>query len=127
MRKDGDTTGSGTSAESQMPENCWRVIAASVAGASHEKLGLPCQDASKWTALDQAMLVAAVADGVGSAPLAEIGSAIAVESALAYVAEKDCLPRASEDDSVWHSFLMNMLQSVREAIAEEAGARGVTG
>lgn len=49
----------------------WRVAAASVRGTTHEKTGQPCQDAHCWEQLPESVLVAAVADGAGSAALGE--------------------------------------------------------
>lgn len=101
----------------------WRVIGACVAGSSHEKEGLPCQDAVKWAIPESNVLVAAVADGAGSARFGEIGSKIAVENAMEYVTTENRLPAPSEDDLVWHSFLTAILQSIRTAIAREAEGR----
>ena len=56
----------------------WRVIRASVQGTSHAKTGQPCQDSSSVGENAPAgMLVAAVADGAGSAELSADGSRIA--------------------------------------------------
>src|SRR5688572_17030964 len=56
----------------------WRVVAASVRGTGHEKTNLPCQDAHGWEDIEGGWLVAAVADGAGSAPLAQEGAEVAV-------------------------------------------------
>ncbi|NJK69758.1 MAG: protein phosphatase 2C domain-containing protein, partial [Microcoleus sp. SU_5_3] len=63
--------------DSQLMTN-WQVVAASVTGTSHEKRSQPCQDAHCWRLLPNNVLAAAVADGAGSAALAEIGAKIAV-------------------------------------------------
>jgi hypothetical protein len=59
----------------------WRHAFASVAGTSHEKLGLPCQDASDCRVLEASNgdqhLVAVVSDGAGSAKRAEVGAQLA--------------------------------------------------
>ena len=65
----------------------WTALAASVAGSSHRKASSPCQDAAKYrsvllTADDQSFLVAAIADGAGSAPLSSYGSAAATTVAV---------------------------------------------
>ncbi|OCT15814.1 hypothetical protein A8709_09295 [Paenibacillus pectinilyticus] len=56
----------------------WKYAFASVKGTSHEKNGLPCQDASLCEILKdkngQDILVAVVSDGAGSAPLSDQGS-----------------------------------------------------
>lgn len=56
----------------------WRIAAASSIGSSHEKLGIPCQDAYVVKTFGdkdgEEVLVAVVSDGAGSAVKAEIGS-----------------------------------------------------
>lgn len=60
----------------------WRVVGASVCGASHEKTGQPCQDAHHWLALADGTVLAAVADGAGSAAFSDIGAALAAQTAV---------------------------------------------
>ncbi len=63
-------------------EPLWRLVATSVRGTSHEKTGQPCQDAHDWGELPEGVLVAAVADGAGSAALAEVGASVAARAAV---------------------------------------------
>jgi hypothetical protein len=65
-----------------MDQPRWRVVGASVRGASHEKSGQPCQDAHRWEVLPDGVLVAAIADGAGSAALAEVGATVAARAAV---------------------------------------------
>lgn len=60
----------------------WRVTAGSVRGVSHERAGMACQDAYAWHVTEQGVLIAALADGAGSAPLAEIGAQVAVAASI---------------------------------------------
>src|SRR5688572_12200023 len=60
----------------------WRPVAASVRGRGHEQRSQPCQDACGVILTGDGVLIAAVADGAGSAARAEEGSALAVEVAL---------------------------------------------
>lgn len=70
-----------------------RVLAASVTGAAHQRLGQDCQDA--WaSARTPAGLVLAVADGAGSRPRAAEGARTAVAAACAAASGDDPLPRA---------------------------------
>ena len=71
-----------------LPETGWRIVAASVAGASHEADGTPCQDAFAVRLLPGDMLLAAVADGAGSAEAAEVGARLAVATALETLASE---------------------------------------
>lgn len=60
----------------------WRFAAARATGTSHLKVGLPCQDRLACTVIGTRTLVAAVADGAGSAVLAERGAEVAVETVV---------------------------------------------
>lgn len=57
------------------------VIGASVQGAGHLRAGTPCQDAHGYRALE-GCIVAAVADGLGSAANSDEGAKLAVDTAL---------------------------------------------
>lgn len=59
----------------------WMVCAVSVTGTSHLRAGLPCQDSSNYRIVDGS-LIAAVADGAGSATMSDVGSALAVETSV---------------------------------------------
>lgn len=68
----------------------WRIASASVIGSAHVAAGLPCQDrhASMLLPTESGdILLAAVADGAGSAAYAEAGAAIAVETILSLAEE----------------------------------------
>ncbi len=65
-------------AEERNQASRWLVARASVQGTSHAKSGQPCQDSSSvGKDAPDGMLVAAVADGAGSAALSADGSRIA--------------------------------------------------
>jgi hypothetical protein len=103
---------------------CWRVLANSVRGASHEKTGQPCQDAHNWKILPDGVLVAAVADGAGSAPLGEIGAEAAARASVESIAQRKTeLP---DNDNGWESLLTEALQAAQEAIEMELVAHEVT-
>ena len=63
----------------------WSFIKASVEGTSHNSAGVPCQDACDAFRLkdgDDSVLVAAIADGAGSAEHSELGARAAVDHLL---------------------------------------------
>jgi hypothetical protein len=64
----------------------WNVIGSSLTGTAHQKKDLPCQDAHYWRVHDSGVLVVAVADGAGSAPLSQIGASIAVHQVVEHLA-----------------------------------------
>ena len=57
----------------------------SIAGKSHQQMGLPCQDAHCIRQLENGWFVGAAADGVGSCANAEEGAALAVKTAVDFV------------------------------------------
>lgn len=66
----------------------WRVAAASVCGVSHVKISRPCQDAHDWVTLPGGILVAAVADGSGSAALGEVGATLAARAVVEAICQR---------------------------------------
>lgn len=102
----------------------WRAVAASVRGTSHEKTRQPCQDAYHWDILPEGVLVAAAADGAGSATLADVGADVAARTAVDAIIQREAaLP---EDDDGWRSLLTEALKAAREAIEVEVVAHEVT-
>jgi protein phosphatase 2C-like protein len=96
----------------------WRVIGASARGSSHEAASLPCQDAHAWRVLADGWLVAAVADGAGSAARAELGATTAVAAAVDAVAAR-LPPRLLElghAPAAWDPFLREILTTSLEAV-----------
>src|SRR5262249_47749067 len=104
----------------------WRAAGVSVAGVSHGKAGTPCQDAHLCTILPSGVVVAAVADGAGSAAQAEVGSAVAVWAAVDKLTKRlrDGLPLEEAD---WHELLREGIAVARTMLAAEAAARECQG
>jgi hypothetical protein len=100
----------------------WKVVAASVAGVSHEKAGLPCQDAHGFRHVSDAVLIAAVADGAGSAALAEVGARLAIEVSLQTL-ERRMQTVSGAKAQVGKEDLEEALQAVRLALETEAEKR----
>lgn len=97
----------------------WRYAAAHATGTSHIKAGLPCQDRLACAVLGNRTLVAAVADGAGSAALAERGAEIAVETVVR------CLSRALDAGrSDYGAMLREAAVGAREAVLTEAQKHG---
>lgn len=71
----------------------WKVVGASVQGASHRKMAnTPCQDAHAHEVLGDGTLVVAVADGAGSAKYSQEGSAAAVDAIISFVSLLGSIP-----------------------------------
>jgi hypothetical protein len=104
------------------PDHDWRVAGVSVRGVSHQRGGQPCQDAHRCQPLGEGVLVAAVADGAGSAPLAEVGAECAVNDAAAAAVEA-YWAEPPHDDEGWRQLLRQAFEAAREAVAAEAEKR----
>jgi len=73
----------------------WKVIACSETGTSHQKLSLPCQDYANFIRVNDSgklddkgeIIIGAVSDGAGSCKYSDIGSQLAVETALKDLAD----------------------------------------
>jgi len=112
----------------QTKRDRWRVVGASVRGTSHEELGQPCQDAHYWRILPNGALIAAVADGAGSASLGEVGSEIAASTAVNALAESNPdmqIGQGLNDDATIGQQLMAAMETARAALVTEAENRDV--
>lgn len=97
----------------------WRAVGASVQGTSHARNGSPCQDSCHALELPGGILLAAVADGAGSAAVSEVGSALAARAAIDRAAQQlHCdVPESDED---WGTFLRDVLLHARRGVLEQA-------
>ena len=77
------------------PEKVWRVVGSSVRGTSHAATGLPCQDAHAWRTPRRGLLIAAAADGAGSAKESQTGARLACDAALDSLARNQDLRAAA--------------------------------
>jgi serine/threonine protein phosphatase PrpC len=102
----------------------WKVVSSSVAGTSHKKKGLPCQDAHHWELWSDDILVAAVADGAGSAAISDVGAKIAVSKVVETILQLEVLPTAN-DEKEWKSILTEALTVAKTCVETEANTRQV--
>lgn len=103
----------------------WRVVAASVEGTAHAENAQACQDTHLWSVRPDGALAVAVADGASSAPLGQVGSAVATESAIAALRDRGSLPGPFEEDSAWKEILGASLNAARRSLEAEACRRDV--
>ncbi len=98
----------------------WRFASARATGKYHIKAGLPCQDRFACKIHENLTLIAAVADGAGSATMAECGAEIAVEMATR------SLSRALDDGrSDYCAMLREAAVIARQEVLTEAQKHGV--
>ncbi|MBS1786858.1 MAG: protein phosphatase 2C domain-containing protein [Acidobacteria bacterium] len=94
----------------------WKFGFASVAGTSHRKAALPCQDASRAEVfLDQngqEVLIAAASDGAGSAAQAQLGAMFAAEFFVAGV--KGHLVNGGDLESLTRTFVENWIDAFQQ-------------
>lgn len=109
---------------SSNPLASWRVVAASVRGTSHERTGQECQDAHRWQVAGKGLLLAAIADGAGSASLGGLGAETAARAALESLV--NCGGSTAAGDAQWTAHLRAALLAARYAVEEQAAARGET-
>lgn len=93
----------------------WQALSVSVCGTSHEKSGKPCQDANCFRIFENDILIAAIADGAGSAALADIGAQTAAEAAVEFISQN--LDRDNQD---WESLLTEALRSAKATVEQAA-------
>ena len=94
----------------------WKLVFGSVQGTSHVQSGLPCQDYCAGT-IAGTTLVAACADGAGSAEFSQLGSKAAVDRFME-LASRDAMP-TKEQVEAW-------VDAARARLLEEAAANGAT-
>lgn len=97
----------------------WQVIGASVKGTSHIKLGTNCQDWHGYKPIKNRGVIAAVADGLGSAKKSDDGARVSVESAIDTLAQSldKTIPLNSDEwkDLIFQSFANARLNLERKA------------
>jgi Protein phosphatase 2C len=116
----------------------WRVVATSVCGTSHKQRSQPCQDAHYWNSPEPGILIAAVADGAGSAAFSEVGAQIAVKTVVEALRDLWVMPDTEGDRETWLSAaaltddadtppiltcLKDALETARQAVEAEAQAQ----
>lgn len=106
-----------------MNRSRWRVAAASVRGRSHKQSSRPCQDAHFWRILPNDGLVAAVADGAGSATLGQIGAFIAASTAVTTLCTH--LSPWPREYAGWEACCIAAAERAQAAVNAEATARQV--
>lgn len=92
----------------------WRVVGAAASGTSHERLGMPCQDALAFQAGEHSLLVA-LSDGAGTADRSQSGAQTAVQAALNALAAAldEGLPT---DPDGWQEMLGAAFAAARSAL-----------
>jgi hypothetical protein len=101
----------------------WKVLAASVAGESHQRRGVPNQDAHAHRIVPGGVIMV-VADGVSSAARAAEGAQIACGSTVAEAARMLAQRPSPGDSAGWRAWAAELLWSVRERLLSAARVLG---
>lgn len=115
--------GAGVTDNTRMVDDEWRVVAASVQGTSHLQNEMPCQDAYGTQTMPTGELLIAVADGAGSASHGGVGAQLAVDSALATLADQFAKYRPASR-SAWRRLIAHTFATARMAIETHATEAG---
>src|SRR5208282_2037086 len=99
------------------------IFGASVTGSLHIQGGLPCQDAYLYELVSDDFGVIAVADGLGSVPLSDLGSRLSVEAAVD--AARSLLLNTSMDGIDLSAIPLKMMQAARECLDKTAMREGI--
>lgn len=97
----------------------WRVVAASVAGRHNKESFQSGQDAYCSNQVDPDVLIAAVADGAGSADCSALGSSLAVRAAVIQATRQLSagVPAGGEE---WGALLLKTFRAAHVEVANEA-------
>jgi hypothetical protein len=102
----------------------WQAVGWKEKGIGHIKNGTPCQDDFNDQIIsNEQVMIGAVSDGMGSAAHSELGSQIAVKTAIDLLNQKNWLnTRLNERQA--RAFFENLLKSVVTEIKTEANDKG---
>lgn len=106
-------------------EGGWWVVGTAVRGTAHQRMNLPCQDVVGYRVLPGGILLAAVADGAGTASFSDQGAWTAVEKVLGHleIALGGSMSGSSER---LKGIMRDVFRTARETIlqlAEESGVK----
>lgn len=101
----------------------WRVIATSMQGKAHKRLGTPCEDFYFWKLIHSDTLVAAVADGAGSSRLGGIGAKLAALTAVEKISSYLATSPLPSHDQHWEKVFGEILLETRLRLEAEAITR----
>jgi len=104
----------------------WRVLAKSVIGTSHRRLGTACQDSwfsHRMSIGDDECLIIACADGAGSASEGGLGAAMACQAFCLRARDAlSCDVRVADLDA---ARVLDWYRQVRDELSEEAARRSI--
>ncbi len=98
----------------------WEIVGCSAIGTKHIKGGTSCQDAVCYERISDQIIIGAVSDGMGSARRSDVGSKLAVQTALSQIKSTQCwLNQPKNDEEAWEIF-RSVLGKVQATLKKEA-------
>ena len=98
----------------------WQAVACSAIGTKHIKKGTPCQDSVCHEIISEQIIIGAVSDGMGSARRSEVGSDLAVKTALSQMKSMSCLQNQPKNDEEVREIFRSVLGKVIATLKKEA-------
>ncbi len=107
----------------------WKIAAASVVGTGHLRTGQPCQDSTQFRGLPipgapADTLIAAAADGAGSAPHGDRGSRLAASAGINAIAGSLMERSTDIDPEALRTMLAASIDAAHHAVNDLAEANG---
>jgi hypothetical protein len=103
----------------------WQVVGRSAIGTKHIKKETPCQDAVGYEIIPgNQIIIGAVSDGMGSAKRSDVGSKLAVKTALSQMKSTSCWQNQPKNDEQAQEIFRSVLEKVKAALKQEAENKG---
>ena len=107
-------------------DGSWFVISASATGSAHTKVDMPCQDSFRFSAsVRDGVLVAAVADGAGSAKYSRVGSEAVAREALRTASRLVRLHALPMYEGVLREVLAETVHAARRHLEQDVRGSGI--
>lgn len=98
----------------------WEIVSCSAIGTKHITGGTPCQDAVDYERISDRIIIGAVSDGMGSARRSDVGSKLAVQTALSQIKNTQCWLNQPKNDEGARNIFRTILGKVQTALKKEA-------
>jgi len=102
----------------------WQVVGCSAIGTKHIVGETLCQDAVCYEMISGQVIIGAVSDGMGSAKRSDVGSKLAVKTALSQIKNMMCWEHKPKNDEGARNIFRTILGKVQAALKKEAENEG---
>jgi hypothetical protein len=102
----------------------WEIVGCSAIGTKHITGETPCQDAVFYEMISDRIIIGAVSDGMGSARRSDLGSKLAVKTALSQIKSTQCWLNQPKNDEGAREIFRSVLRKVQGALKKEADSGG---